>query len=190
MNSQQSSQVAEEIIGMYRDHGGEEYAGEKISQLEHMVQSAQLAARQGYEEEVILAAFLHDIGHICVSASGNQTMHGFGVIDHEETGAEFLKEKGFSKKVVRLVESHVEAKRYLTYKYPEYYDHLSAASKKMLEYQGGQMSPEEAGAFEQYPLFDLIITMRRWDDEAKMENMPVPDLENYKSMMIRHLQKQ
>ena len=190
MNSQQSSQVAEEIIAMYKSHGGDEYAGEKVSQLEHMVQAAQLASRQGYDEEVILAAFLHDIGHICVSAQGDEAMGDYGVKDHEEIGADFLKKKGFSKRVVRLVESHVEAKRYLTYKDPGYYDQLSAASKKTLEYQGGRMSKEEADAFEQYPLFDLIIKMRRWDEEAKIENMPVPDLEFYKSMMISHLQKQ
>src|SRR5687767_11699836 len=137
MNSNQPVQVADEIITMYKSHGGEEYAGEKVSQLEHMVQSAQLAARQGHDEEVILAAFLHDIGHICVSAQGDQAMNGYGVKDHEEIGADFLKQKGFSKKVVRLVESHVEAKRYLTYKDPDYYDQLSEASKKTLEYQGG-----------------------------------------------------
>src|SRR5688572_33268304 len=114
MNSQQSSQVAEEIIAMYKNHGGDEYAGEKVSQLEHMVQAAQLASREGYDEEVILAAFLHDIGHICVSAQGKATMGDYGVKDHEEVGADFLKKKGFSKRVVRLVESHVEAKRYLT----------------------------------------------------------------------------
>lgn len=190
MNSKQSAAVAEEIISMYKNHGGEEYSGEKVSQLEHMLQSAQLAARQGNDEEVILAAFLHDIGHICVSAQGSVGMHGFGVMDHEEIGAGFLKGKGFSKKVVRLVESHVEAKRYLTYKYPEYYDQLSDASKKTLEYQGGGMSREEAEAFEQYPLFDLIIKMRRWDEEAKVENMPVAGLEHYKSMIVSHLEKQ
>ena len=190
MNNSESVQVAEEIIGLYKKHGGAEYAGEKITQLEHMVQSAQLAAGQGYEEDVILAAFLHDIGHICASAEGEKGMDGFGVKDHEEIGADFLRQKGFSKKVVRLVESHVEAKRYLTYKYPEYYDQLSEASKKTLEYQGGKMERGEAEAFEQYPLFHLIIQMRRWDEEAKVENMPIPDLEYYKSMMIKHLQKQ
>ena len=190
MNSNQSSEVAEEIISMYRNHGGEEYAGEKVSQLEHMVQAAQLASKQGYDEEVILAAFLHDIGHICVSAHGEQAMGAYGVKDHEEIGANFLKRKGFSKRVVRLVESHVEAKRYLTYKDPGYYDQLSAASKKTLEYQGGRMVKDEAEAFEQYPLFDLIIRMRRWDEEAKIQNMPVPDLEYYRSLMISHLQKQ
>jgi phosphonate degradation associated HDIG domain protein len=190
MDLNQSIQIADEIIAMYKDHGGEEYAGEKVSQLEHMAQSALLADQQGYDEEVVLAAFLHDIGHICVSAHGDQAMGEYGVKDHEEIGAAYLKEKGFSKKVVRLVESHVEAKRYLTYKDPDYYNRLSDASKKTLEYQGGKMDQDEAEAFEQYPLFDLIIKMRRWDEEAKLENMPIRDLEHFKLMIITHLQKQ
>lgn len=189
MNATKPEVVADEIISMYRDHGGEEYAGEKITQLEHMAQSAQLAAEQGYDDEVILAAFLHDIGHICASSEGEKGMDGYGVKDHEEIGADFLKQKGFSRKVVRLVESHVEAKRYLTFKYPEYYEQLSPASKKTLEFQGGKMSSEEAEAFEHYPLFNLIIKMRRWDEEAKIENRPVTNLEQYRTMIVNHLQK-
>lgn len=190
MNNEQAQAIATEIIALYQHHGGAEYAGEKVTQLEHMVQSAQLAEQQGYGEEVILAAFLHDIGHICVSAEGDNEMDGYGIRDHEEVGGEFLREKGFSKRVIRLVEAHVEAKRYLTWKSPAYYEQLSEASKKTLEYQGGRMIEEEALAFEQYPLFDLIIKMRLWDEEAKIEGLPVPDLNKYHSMMVRHLEVQ
>jgi len=190
MMTTQATETADEIIEMYRLHGGEEYAGEKVTQLEHMVQAAQLAEQKGYDEEVILAAFLHDIGHICVSAQGENEMDGFGIKDHEEVGADFLQEKGFSKRLIRLVESHVQAKRYLTWKSEEYYDRLSDASKKTLEYQGGRMTDDEALAFVQYPLFDLIIQMRYWDEEAKIEDQPVPDLEKYKDMMVRHLEIQ
>lgn len=190
MNNEQAQAIATEIIALYQHHGGAEYAGEKVTQLEHMVQSAQLAEQQGYEEEVILAAFLHDIGHICVSAEGDNEMDGYGIKDHEEVGGDFLREKGFSKRLIRLVEAHVEAKRYLTWKSPAYYDQLSEASKKTLEYQGGRMIDEEALAFEQYPLFDLIIKMRLWDEEAKIEGLPVPDLNKYHGMMVRHLEVQ
>jgi putative nucleotidyltransferase with HDIG domain len=160
-----------------------------------MAQAAELAEQQGYDEEVILAAFLHDIGHISeaartgTSASGAREMDGFGIMDHEELGADFLREKGFSKKIVRLVESHVEAKRYLTARDPEYYARLSDASKKTLEFQGGPMTEEEAAAFEQYPLFNLIIEMRKWDELAKIENKPLPDLQRYRAMMFQHLSK-
>jgi 2-amino-1-hydroxyethylphosphonate dioxygenase (glycine-forming) len=190
MNKEKSQQITNEIMSYYEQHGGEEYAGEKVTQLEHMVQAAQLAEEQGYDEDVILAAFLHDIGHICEAGHGDNEMDGFGIKDHEEIGAEYLKEKGFSKKIVRLVQSHVEAKRYLTFKYPEYYNQLSDASKKTLEYQGGKMYEEEAAAFEQYPLFDLIIKMRRWDEEAKIEHKPLPDLSRYRNMILHHLESQ
>jgi predicted HD phosphohydrolase len=88
-----------------------------------------------------------------------------------------------------LVQSHVGAKRYLTYKFPSYYEQLSEASKKTLEYQGGRMTLEEASEYEKQPLFDLIIQMRRWDDEAKLLGKPVPGLDKYKQMIIRHLEK-
>jgi phosphonate degradation associated HDIG domain protein len=194
MTTEQAEKITNEIMDLYAGWGGAEYAGEKVSQLEHMVQAAQLAEEQGYDEEVILAAFLHDIGHISEAAKGGETMSasrgemdGYGIIDHEALGAEFLRGKGFSKKVARLVESHVEAKRYLTVKDPAYYDQLSEASKKTLEYQGGPMTPEEAAAFEQYPLFELIIQMRKWDEQAKVEQKPLPDLDHYRQMILRHL---
>jgi len=189
MTTEQAQKVTDEIMNLYEGYGGAEYAGEKVSQLEHMAQAAQLAEEQGYDEEVILAAFLHDIGHISEAAKGDNEMDGFGIKDHEELGAEFLREKGFSKKIVRLVESHVEAKRYLTVKDPSYYAQLSEASKRTLEFQGGPMTEDEAAAFEQYPLFHLIIQMRKWDELAKIENKPLPPLEHYRTMMLHHLSR-
>lgn len=200
MTAEQAEKITDEIMDLYEGYGGAEYAGEKVSQLEHMVQAAQLAEEQGFDEEIILAAFLHDIGHISEAAGGGESrspsggsslsrggMDGYGIKDHEELGAEFLRSKGFSKKIVRLVESHVEAKRYLTVKDPGYYAQLSEASKKTLEFQGGPMTREEAEAFEQYPLFDLIIRMRKWDEQAKIENKPLPDLRHYRQMILHHL---
>ena len=193
MTTAQAQEIADEIMSLYKEHGGAEYAGEKVSQLEHMVQAAQLAEAQGYDEEDILAAFLHDSGHISEAAKGDESMSAsrrmddFGIKDHEELGAEFLRERGFSKKIARLVESHVEAKRYLTFKDAAYYANLSEASKRTLEYQGGPMAAEEAAAFEQYPLFDLIIRMRNWDEQAKIEHQPLPDLQHYRGMMLHHL---
>ena len=190
MTNTKASETADEIMEMYEVHGGEEYAGEKVSQLEHMVQAAQLAKNQGFDEEVVLAAFLHDIGHLCVEKHGINEMGGFGIMDHEEIGAQFLKERCFSNKVIQLVASHVEAKRYLTFKYPVYYTNLSEASRKTLEYQGGKMTREEAEQFEKSSLFELIIQMRKWDEQAKIENQPVPDLRHFRELIRLHLLSQ
>jgi 2-amino-1-hydroxyethylphosphonate dioxygenase (glycine-forming) len=178
---------ANEIFGLYQKYGDEDYIGEPVSQVEHMCQAAQLAEAEGYPDEVILAAFFHDIGHLCEHIMPVEQMDGFGVVDHEKLGADYLRGKGFSENIASLVQNHVQAKRYLTNKYPSYYDQLSAASKKTLEFQGGVMTEEEAKAFESDTLFDLHIKLRRWDEKAKMEKQPMPTLQKYKDMAIRHL---
>ncbi|MFM9838646.1 MAG: phosphonate degradation HD-domain oxygenase [Cyclobacteriaceae bacterium] len=180
----QAENIVKEIFDLYEKYGNEEYIGEPVSQIEHMSQSALLAMDGGYDDEVILAAFFHDIGHICVSRNKENDMGGFGTKSHEKIGADFLREKGFSEKIAQLVENHVQAKRYLTFKYPEYFQNLSEASKKTLEFQGGVMTSEEAMAFEQNPLFDLSIKMRQWDEQAKEINVPLVSLEKIKAKAL------
>jgi predicted HD phosphohydrolase len=114
-------------------------------------------------------------------------MDGFGVVDHEKLGADYLRSKGFSENIASLVQNHVQAKRYLTWHDPEYYQQLSEASKKTLEFQGGVMTLEEARRFEADDLFDLHIKLRRWDEKAKLEHLPVPPLQKYKDIAVRHL---
>lgn len=181
------SAMVDEIFGLYERFGADDYIGEPVSQLEHMAQSAQMAQKEGFGEEVILAAFFHDIGHFCVARENTESMDGFGTVSHEKIGADYLRKKGFSEKIARLVENHVQAKRYLTYKYPAYYDKLSEGSKKTLGFQGGRMTGEEAEAFEGNELFTLSIKMREWDERAKEENTPLPDLNPYREMSLRHL---
>lgn len=187
---QAASQIAEEIIQLYREQGGSEYAGEKVTQLEHMYQAALLAAKEGHDEEVILAAFLHDIGHICISPTGENEMDGYGIRDHEQVGADFLRKKGFSERLVRLVASHVEAKRFLTATNAEYYQQLSEASKRTLVYQGGPMSEEEVKEFQSDPLFELMVKMRLWDEAAKLEHQPVAPLDVFYNMIVRYFENQ
>jgi 2-amino-1-hydroxyethylphosphonate dioxygenase (glycine-forming) len=176
-----------EIFELYQKYGDEDYIGEPVSQVEHMCQAAQLAEAEGYPEEVILAAFFHDIGHFCEHLMPVEQMDGFGVVDHEKLGADYLRGKGFSEAIASLVQNHVQAKRYLTYHDPSYYEQLSEASKKTLEFQGGVMTVEEATLFEADKLFDLHIKLRRWDEKAKLEKQAMPPLQKYKDMAIHHL---
>ncbi|HTL08245.1 MAG TPA: HD domain-containing protein [Chitinophagaceae bacterium] len=187
MTEEQIQTTVSTVFELYDKHGAEEYAGEKVSQLEHMVQAAQLALQGGFDDEVVLAAFLHDVGHLLPIDEAHHSMDGFGMMDHEKVGADYLRTLGFSDRVCRLIASHVNAKRYLTWKYPAYYDQLSAASKKTLEFQGGRMEDAEAKAFEADPLFEFYIQMRRWDEAAKIENQPLPDISVFKEKAIRHL---
>jgi phosphonate degradation associated HDIG domain protein len=182
--------IADEIISLYERFGSEDYIGEPVSQIEHMCQCAQLAENNGADRDVILAAFLHDIGHLYALAQprkGLVHMDEFGIIDHEKLGSDYLFAKGFSENVAKMVASHVQAKRYLTFKYPEYYNLLSEASKKTLIHQGGIMTDYEAAEFERDPLHQQYIALRKWDEQAKIEKNPLPSLTKYRYMIIIHL---
>jgi predicted HD phosphohydrolase len=91
--------------------------------------------------------------------------------------------------MARLVEYHVQAKRYLTLKEPGYYERLSEASRRTLEYQGGVMSTAEAEAFEQDPLCTVSLRMRQWDEMAKEMNVPLLDLDILKRKALGLLPK-
>jgi phosphonate degradation associated HDIG domain protein len=179
--------ILDDVFALYEKHGAEDYIGEPVSQLEHMSQAAELAIDQGFDDEVVVAAFFHDIGHLCVPRTTANDLHGLGTVSHEKVGADYLREKGFPERVALLVENHVQAKRYLTARFPEYYDKLSDASKKTLEYQGGKMTAEEAARFERDPLFNEYVQMRRWDEEAKIEHVPTVPLQHMRDRARRVL---
>ena len=178
-------QVIAEVFGLYERFGDNDYIGEPVSQIEHMSQAAELAMSEGFDDEVVLAAFFHDIGHIC--AEGAENMGDFGIVSHERLGADYLRRAGFSERLARLVEYHVQAKRYLTLKEPGYYERLSEASRRTLEYQGGVMTAAEAEAFEQDPLCAVSLRMRQWDESAKETWVPVMDLGILKEKALRLL---
>ncbi|CAI8790439.1 phosphonate degradation HD-domain oxygenase [Pseudomonas sp. IT-P4] len=170
-----NEQVVAEVFSLYERFGDSDYIGEPVSQIEHMSQGAELAIAEGFDDEVILAAFFHDIGHICAESAEN--MGGLGVVSHERLGADYLRRAGFSERMARLVEYHVQAKRYLTLKEPGYYERLSEASRRTLEYQGGVMTEAEAQAFEKDPLCAVSLRMRQWDELAKETNVSLLDLD-------------
>jgi 2-amino-1-hydroxyethylphosphonate dioxygenase (glycine-forming) len=182
-----TQQTVDEIFGFFEKYGNDPYFGEPVSQLQHAFQAAELAHTEGYDEEVIIAAFLHDIGHLCVEITEDTAMADLGVKDHELEGANYLRQKGFSEKICRLIGAHVAAKRYLTATDPIYYNNLSEASKRTLEFQGGVMSNAEVAHFESDPLFPLYIRMRLWDEQAKNPASPLPDLSVYKNMVYDYL---
>ena len=178
-----------EIIGLYSSHGAAGYIGEPVTQLQHASQAADRARAAGYDDDVVCAAFLHDVGHLCAHDTAHERMGRFGVAHHERIGADYLRRHGFSERVVRLVGQHVNAKRYLTFAREDYYARLSDASKRTLEFQGGPMSAAEAAGFEADPLFPLILKMREWDEAAKVEDLTVFPLQRFAELIRGQLER-
>ena len=158
-----------ELLQIYTAHGSADYIGEPITQQSHMLQAAYMAMKSGADNELILAAFFHDIGHLCANDDAPK-MDGLGIVDHEGIGARFLASRGCSTRLCTLVESHVQAKRYLCWKNPKYLAQLSEASRGTLEFQGGPMTTEEANEFTNRKDYHDILRLRVWDEQAKIEN--------------------
>lgn len=185
--------VVAEIVALYKETANAHYIGEAISQLDHALQTAQQALyafdkTNDINEENIIAALLHDIGHR-YTGNNAQHMNEFGVKHHDTIGAEFLKARGFSDKVVTLVGGHVQAKRYKVFKNNNYYDQLTYASKQTLNFQGGAMTQEEAAAFEKTPYAQQVVLLRTWEEKAKVANAETPPFSYFESLLLEHLKK-
>lgn len=181
--------IAAEISQLYRDYGTYDYIGEKVTQTQHMIQAAMIAEQEGCDDETVIAIFLHDVGHLIGFKEGQKQMDGYGTVDHDKLGGAYLRSKGFSEKICRLVENHVNAKRYLVSVDPTYYDELSDASKKTLEYQGGRMSDEEMYEFDNDEYKELYIKFRRIEEQSKEVDKEIEPIEKYLKMIIKHINK-
>jgi phosphonate degradation associated HDIG domain protein len=171
--------LTDQIFSIFRDKGNTSYFGEQVSQLEHALQCADLAVSGQAEGSLVVAALLHDFGHLVHLLPEEIADKG---IDsrHEYIGGAWLA-RHFRPEVTAPIRLHVAAKRYLCTVDPDYLSFLSAASIQSFQLQGGLLSPEEIRAFERQPHFRAAVDLRRWDDGAKVPGLVVPDLEYYRS---------
>lgn len=175
------SAVVDEIFTRFRDSGDALYIGEPVTVSEHMLQTAAYASREDASRELVVAALLHDYGHLVHELPEDSAEHGIDT-RHEELGFAYL-ERWFPAEVTEPIRLHVAAKRYLVAVDPAYRDTLSPASLLSLELQGGPMSTEEADAFASGAHAQAACRLRRWDDAGKEPGLPVPSLESYRDLL-------
>jgi phosphonate degradation associated HDIG domain protein len=186
--SQHANEITEEIQTLFEEHGNEDYDGEPVSQTSHMIQCAMQAMAEGADMELIIGAFLHDIGHLLRYKMQTEAMGNYGVMNHDGIGGEYLRENGFSERVCAMVEQHVAAKRYLVTTDPAYKNKLSEASlQTLMQWQGGLMTKEEVTAFQNQPFFYDIIKVRLWDEEAKDHRAVLLPLKHFINLIHEYL---
>jgi len=169
--------IIDEIFENFRLRGHQTY-GERVTMLEHMLQTAYFAEQNGAKPTLIAAAVLHDYGHLIHGLDEDIADHGING-QHEEIGAEHLAQF-FVPAVTEPIRLHVAAKRYLCAVDPAYYASLSEASVQSLALQGGPFSQAEAAEFEMHPFFQDAIELRRYDELGKEPEMQTPGLEHYR----------
>lgn len=151
--------------------------GERISMAEHMMQSAYFDEKKNSTREVVVAAFLHDFGHLILGLPEDITENGIDGF-HENIGADFLRPY-LPSSILDPIQLHVAAKRYLCTVKPGYMAKLSQASKDTLHVQGGIMSDGEVQLFEAETYHKDAIQVRLFDDLGKEEALAHPGLDYY-----------
>lgn len=165
--------------------------GEEVSQLEHALQCAWFAQQDNAPSHIVVAALLHDIGHLLIYNEGeiqpeDEGRNGY----HEKVGASFLAQH-FSDEVVKPVRLHVAAKRYRVSTQKAYRQSLSVASYQSFLLQGGLMDTSTCSAFESSPWFADALLLRKYDELGKQgkafrAELPILTLDNFYELLIKH----
>jgi phosphonate degradation associated HDIG domain protein len=175
------SSVADEIFKIFERRGDAAYYGEPVSQTEHALQTAFQAEKDGAPDSLVLAALLHDLGHLLHGLAENIAEQG--VDAHHQEASEAWLSQYFGADITEPVKLHVAAKRYLCAVDPDYLNRLSPASLQSLLLQGGPFSDQEAEQFARLTHFRSAVQLRCWDDQAKVPGLKVPPLEHYRSRL-------
>jgi gamma-butyrobetaine dioxygenase len=178
--------VVDAIFWLFAERGDATYFGEAVTQTAHALQTAHLAEVAYAPESLVVAALLHDVGHLLHGLPETVADQGIDAC-HEDGGAAWLG-RYFDADVVDPVRLHVTAKRYLCAVDPTYLERLSPASRRSLELQGGPLPLTEVQEFEGERHYHAAVALRRWDDEAKVPAMDVPGLNHYRSRLEAAIQ--
>jgi phosphonate degradation associated HDIG domain protein len=170
----------DDIQHLFDTHGSMAYSGEPVTQLQHALQSAALAEQAGASRELIVAALLHDLGHLLNLQGETPTRRGIDDL-HQYYALPFLRPL-FSDAVLEPIRLHVDAKRCLCAIDASYHTRLSPDSVRSLQLQGGVFNDEDARAFLDRPYAHDALALRRWDDEAKDADRATPAFPHFMAM--------
>jgi phosphonate degradation associated HDIG domain protein len=173
--------VIEEILGIFQKQGSSAYFGENVSMTEHALQAAHFARTAAAPPALIVAALLHDIGHL-VDEVPSDIADWTVDAHHERVGGRWLAQR-FGPEVSEPVRLHVPAKRYLLATDAEYFAKLSPASVVTLKLQGGPMAVNEVSRFETERFYKEAVRVRQWDDQGKVAGLKTPQLVDYRVLI-------
>jgi phosphonate degradation associated HDIG domain protein len=173
--------IAEEVFAIFQRRGAGAYFGEHVSMTEHSLQTAYFAREESAPPSLVVAALLHDVGHLVEDVPDD--LDDWTVdAGHEEVGALWIARR-LRPEVSEPVRLHVPAKRYLCATDSSYIAMLSEASVVTLRLQGGPMTHSEVLRFEAQPFYREAVRLRRWDDQGKVAGLKIPGLAEYRGLI-------
>jgi phosphonate degradation associated HDIG domain protein len=169
--------IADEVIAVFERRGSGAYFGESVSMTEHALQAAYFAQAAAAPPALVLAALLHDVGHLIDDVPDDLAEWTVDA-HHEQVGGRWLARR-FHADVSEPVRLHVPAKRYLLATDEQYFAQLSPASVVTLKLQGGPMAAHEVAEFEAERFCKDAVLLRRCDDQGKVAGLKTPGLSDY-----------
>lgn len=166
-----------DIEALFARRGASQYSGEPVTQLDHALQTAQLAEESEAGDALVTACLLHDLGHLLNDLGETPSLRGIDDT-HQYVALPFLRGL-FADAVLDSIRLHVDAKRYLCQANPGYLARLSDDSKRSLALQGGVFSAEQAAVFIAQPGARDAVMLRQWDDLAKQADLATPSLAHF-----------
>ena len=167
----------DDIETLFARHGGAQYSGEPVTQLEHALQTAHLAEQSDAGDALVTACLLHDLGHLLNEQGETPSLRGIDDT-HQYYALPFLRGL-FPSAVLDAIKLHVDAKRYLCAADEGYHARLSDDSKRSLVLQGGVFDAAAAAAFLAQPGAHDAVRLRQWDDLAKQADWATPPLAHF-----------
>jgi phosphonate degradation associated HDIG domain protein len=173
--------ITDEVLAIFHKRGSGAYFGESVSMTEHALQAAYFAQIAAAPPELIIAALLHDVGHLVEDVP--EDLADWRVdAHHEQIGSRWLAER-FGPDISEPVRLHVPAKRYLLATDAAYFAKLSPASVITLKLQGGPMAAHEVAQFETERYYKQAVRVRQWDDQGKVNGLKTPSLGDYHALI-------
>ncbi|MCX2929761.1 HD family phosphohydrolase [Mycobacterium sp. CVI_P3] len=149
-----------------------------VDDLDHALQSAARAIDDGADDELVLAAALHDLAHSPLFDANERDRHDVAARD-------WLTPR-YGARVGWLAGAHVAAKRYLAATEPGYADALSSTSVLSLRAQGG---PAVDGELLDHPWWSDALRLRYYDDAAKVPDAPAVSIDDVLAVAERVLSR-
>ena len=154
----------------------DETYGERLSMLDHALQSAAGAAADDAGDEMVLACLLHDLGHIL----GRPVTGVFPATPRSAPGL-------CNTCLTRPLSSPFAAMSWPSgTAWPssrDYHDHLSKASQMSLAEQGGPLCADDAEVFRVGAFAAEAMRLRAYDDDGKVDGLVIPPLETYRGLL-------
>lgn len=184
------------VISLYARLGGQDLNTMQLAHIvplkgsatDHALRAAEFAQMDGGDDETIVAALLHDCGHLLAHSMPKLGWAPDKAMRHGLLGDKWLRQLGFSDTVTSLIAHQSNARRYLCFKQKGYLDSLNEDSKNALLLFGGPMSCGEAAIFEGADGFKKVIRLKQICDEAAMRpKSALGDFEQHRTLLKSHL---